>query len=322
MLEYFMNAPLSRRTFLAASGVGLGTLAQPGSLPATAPASSPNARAEPFGFCLNTSTIRGQKLPLVQEIEIAARAGFQGVEPWVSELDQHVKEGKSLKDLGKLVRDRGLVVADVIGFAEWIVDDEARRRKGLEDARRIMEMLQVIGCKHLAAPPAGATNQGGLDLFQAAERYAELCKLGESMGVVPAVEMWGFSKNLHRLGEAVLVAMESGYPKACVLPDVYHFYKGGSNPRGVRLLNKDAIAILHVNDYPAKNRTTITDADRVYPGDGVAPLKDLFGDLRTIGYRGMLSLEMFNRDYWQKDALTVAMTGLEKLRGAVRAALT
>jgi sugar phosphate isomerase/epimerase len=136
------------------------------------------------------------------------------------------------------------------------------------------------------------------------------------------MEMWGFSKNIHRLGEAVQVAMESGYPKACVLPDVYHFYKGGSDPRGLRLLNKDAIAILHVNDYPAKDRSTIADADRVYPGDGVAPLKDIFRDLRAIGYRGMLSLEVFNRDYWRADALAVATTGLEKLKAAVRASAT
>jgi sugar phosphate isomerase/epimerase len=116
--------------------------------------------------------------------------------------------------------------------------------------------------------------------------------------------------------------MESGHPNACVLPDVYHFYKGGSDPRGVRLLGKDAIGILHVNDYPAKDRAGITDADRVYPGDGVAPLKQLFRDLRAIGYRGMLSLEVFNRDYWRQDALAVASTGLEKLRSAVRASLS
>jgi sugar phosphate isomerase/epimerase len=278
--------------------------------------------AEPFGYCLNTSTIRGQKLSLVQEVEVAARAGYQGIEPWATELEQHVKQGKSLKDLGKLVRDRGLVVADVIAFAEWIVDDDARRRKGFEDAKRVMGMCQEVGCLHLAAPPAGATNQPGLDLFRAAERYADLCKLGESVGVTPVMEMWGFSKNVHRLSEAVLVAMESGFPNACVLPDVYHFYKGGSDPRGLRLLNKDAIGILHVNDYPAKDRKTITDADRVYPGEGVAPLKDLFRDLRAIGYRGMLSLEVFNRDYWRQDALAVAVTGLEKLRATVRASLS
>ena len=37
--------------------------------------------AAAFGYCFNTSTIRGQKLPLLAEIEIVARAGYQGIEP-------------------------------------------------------------------------------------------------------------------------------------------------------------------------------------------------------------------------------------------------
>jgi sugar phosphate isomerase/epimerase len=310
-----MKKSITRRGFLAR-----GAYATPlACLATTGPVRGADSPEEPFGYCLNTSTIREQKLSVVQEVELAARAGYNAIEPWVNELERHVQEGKSLKDLAKLVSDRGLVVADVIAFAEWIVDDDARRRKGLEDARRIMDMAQQVGCKHIAAPPRGATDRPGLDLVRAAERYAELCKLGESIGVTPAIELWGHSKNLTRLSDAVFVAVQSGYPKACVLPDVFHLYKGGSDSHGLRVLNKDAIAIIHVNDYPAKDRAKITDADRVYPGDGVAPLKSIFADLRSIGYRGVLSFEVFNRDYWQKDALVVAMTGLEKLKAAVRA---
>src|SRR5262249_22906681 len=157
----------------------------------------------------------------------------------------------------------------------------------------------------------------GLDLFRAAERYAQLCKTGEAMGVTPLMELWGHSRNVRRLGEAVLIAGESGQPNARILPDVFHLFRGGSDPRGLGLLGGSAIGIFHVNDYPAHDRATITDAMRVYPGDGVAPLKELFRDLRAIGYRGMLSLELFNRNYWMQDALTVAKTGLEKLRALV-----
>ena len=64
-------------------------------------------------------------------------------------------------------------------------------------------------------------------------------------------------------------------------------------------------------------RGEITDAHRVYPGDGVAPLKGLLRDLRDLGFRGMLSLELFNREYWKQDALTVARTGLDKMRRLV-----
>src|SRR6266446_1259997 len=65
---------------------------------------------EPFLYGLNTSTIRGQKLTVVQEAELAARAGFRGLEPWIRELDEHVKTGGSLEDLGKRLSDLGLSV--------------------------------------------------------------------------------------------------------------------------------------------------------------------------------------------------------------------
>ena len=113
---------------------------------------------EPFGYCFNTSTIRGQKLPLVKELEIAARAGYQGVEPWVAELDEYVKSGGSLSDLRKRIADLGLSVESVIGFSPWIVDDDGKRAAGLEDARRVMDMTAQIGGKRIAAPPrASAT---------------------------------------------------------------------------------------------------------------------------------------------------------------------
>jgi 2-keto-myo-inositol isomerase len=279
------------------------------------------AHDEPFGYCLNTSTLQGQKLDLVELVEIAAKAGYQAIEPWLSELDRYQKNGGNLKDLGQRIRDHGLTVPSSIAFFEWIVDDAGRRKKALEEARRGMEMVQQIGGCRIAAPPAGATRTN-INLLQAAERYRVLLEIGEQIGVVPEVEFWGFSRTLSRLGEAALVALESGHAQACILADVYHFYKGGSQISGLRLLNGTALHVVHCNDYPANPpRAAITDAQRVYPGDGVAPLTAILRSLRQIGFRGLLSLELFNRDYWKQDPRLVARTGLEKMRAAVQTSL-
>ncbi|MBA4016697.1 MAG: xylose isomerase [Pirellula sp.] len=276
---------------------------------------------EPFGYCLNTSTIREKKLGIVAELEIASRVGYHAVEPWMRQLAEYVQAGGSLKDLGKRIRDLGLTIESAIGFAAWIVDDDAARAKGLEEAKRDMAVLAEIGGKRLAAPPVGAQKITGMDLFVIAERYRKLLELGDEMGVVPEVEVWGHSQTLGRLGEAVFVAVESGHPKACLLPDVYHIFKGGSDFTGLKLLSGSAIHVFHVNDYPAEPaRVEQTDAHRVYPGDGVAPLTQIFRDLHASGFNGYLSLELFNRDYWQQDPELVAKTGLEKTRAAVRKA--
>jgi sugar phosphate isomerase/epimerase len=312
-----VKTELSRRDWLAGATAALGT----GLAALPAPAKEPPAK-DPFNYMLNTATIQGQKLSLVEEVEIAAKAGYQGFEPWIRELEQYVKDGGSLKDLGKRIHDHGLKVESSIGFAAWIVDDEARRKKGLEEARRAMDLVQQLGGKRLAAPPVGATDQADLNLLKAAERYRALLDIGDQIGVVPQVEVWGFSKSLSRLGDTALVALDSGHPKACLLADVYHLHKGGSGFQTLKLLSADALQVFHMNDYPATpGRAEITDAHRIYPGDGVAPLAALLRDLRGLGFRGMLSLELFNRDYWKQDALTVARTGLEKMKAVVRSSL-
>jgi sugar phosphate isomerase/epimerase len=127
---------------------------------------------------------------------------------------------------------------------------------------------------------------------------------------------------LNTLAQVAYVATAAGHPRACILADSYHLYKGGTNYDSMRMIAGSALGVFHVNDYPAQPpRHEITDAHRVFPGDGVAPLGTLFRALRDVGYRGMLSLEVFNREYWTQDALYVARSGLEKTRAAVRAAL-
>jgi 2-keto-myo-inositol isomerase len=304
----------TRREWLAASAaLGLGLSGR---------AEEKTTLPEPFGYCFNTSTIREQKLTIVQEAEFVSRAGYQGIEPWLRELDQYVKDGGSLKDLGKRFRDLGLSVEDVIAFPEWVVDDEAKRAKGLEEVRRAMDVAARIGGKRIACPPAGAVQQANLSLSVIAERYRAVLEIGGRMGVVPQVEVWGFSRTLGKLSEAAHVALEAKHPKACILPDVYHLYKGGSGYAGLRLLSGQAIQMIHMNDYPAQPpRDEITDAARVLPGEGVAPLKEILRDMYRAGFRGMLSLELFNRELWKADPLHVARLGIEKMKAVVRSAL-
>lgn len=303
---------IDRREILAvAAGSAAALLTKP------VQAAEPKKKSQ-FSYCFNTSTIRGQKLDLVDEIEIAGKAGYNGIEPWMRKIDAYKESGGSLKDLAKRIQDHGLKVESAIGFAQWIVDDNKQRAAGLEQAKRDMDSLRQIGGLRIAAPPAGATNKAGLNLFAAAERYAKLLELGDKMDVVPQVEVWGFSKNLSRLGETVFVAVESGHPKACVLPDVYHIFKGGSDFEGLNLLSGPTVQVFHMNDYPANPpREQMKDADRVYPGDGVAPVTSILKGLQLKGSPVALSLELFNPTYWKQDALEVAKTGLAKMQGAV-----
>ena len=311
---------LSRREALTRTGLLVGAGALGGRLPVSlASAETPSqTSAAPFRYSLNMATIRGQKLGIVKEVEVAAKAGYDAIEPWVEALDAYVREGGTLSDLKKRITDTGLTVEGAIAFPEWIADDEARRAKGFERAKREMDMVAQIGGKRFAAPPSGATGLPKLDLTQAAERYRALLEAGDQFGLTPELELWGFSKNLNQLGECICVAMETGHPRACVLVDVFHLYKGGTDIQGMRLLGASALQVLHMNDYPADPpREKIDDSYRMFPGDGTAPLTDILRLLQQTGGQKVLSLEIFSRKHWTEDPLEVARTGLEKMKATV-----
>ncbi|MEX0824653.1 MAG: sugar phosphate isomerase/epimerase, partial [Pirellulaceae bacterium] len=317
---------MKRRSFLELSSLGL-ALPVAGTLMGTdiqrAAAAAPQANTDAnlpetkIGICLNTSTIRGQKLSVPEQVKVAAESGYDSIEPWMGDLRSYVEQGGSLDDLAKQIRDAGLTVESAIGFARWIVDDPQERNAGLEEARRDMELLRAIGGKRIAAPPVGVQQSANAisDLGVVAERYRDLLEVGAQTGVVPQLELWGSSPTLSRLGELAYVAAEAGHPDACVLPDFYHIYKGGSDFAGLAMIEASRMHVFHINDYPADPpRETINDAARVYPGDGVCPLKETISLLRANGFTGSFSLELFNPEYWKQDALTVAKTGIEKTR--------
>jgi 2-keto-myo-inositol isomerase len=275
---------------------------------------------EPFGYCLNTSTIRGNNLDVAAQIDVAAKAGYNAIEPWVRDIDAYVSKGGTLKDLAKKIKDSGLTVEDAIAFNAWLDDDDTRRAATMEALKRDMDTLAQIGGKRIATPPGN--NGSNVSLDHAAEYYRAALELGQQMGIQPLLELWGQSPVLGPLSHGSYVAIATGRADASMLLDVFHFYKSGSNFASLDQVNGAALHVIHVNDYPAADDPSkLTDANRIYPGDGIAPYGQILRDLRDNGFRGVLSLELFNKDYWKLSADENAKTGLEKIRATVKKAL-
>jgi len=368
---------LSRRELLgavAATAVGAavvgelpgGAETQRGAAPAPTRAVAGRPADEPFGYCLNTSTLRGNQLDIVAEIAIAAKAGYHAIEPWTNEMDAYVQNGGTLKDLGQRIKDAGLVVENVIAFNSWLSDDDATRAAGMETIKVNMDKAAQIGAKHIATTPGGggggrgargagsgggragggaapAAGAGGgaatpgavpaaagpapqpaapVSLDNAAKYYREALELGRKMGVLPLCELWSSNAVLGPLAHGAYVAIATGDPDASLLLDIVHLYRSGTNFEGLRQINGASLHIFHVNDYPqADDPARITDAQRVYPGDGIAPLNTIFRALRDNGFRGYLSLELFNQEYYKKPPDENAKMGIDKIRAAVKKAL-
>jgi len=269
----------------------------------------------PFHMALNSSTLFPFKLGVEEQIEVAAQAGYGGIELWVRDIEAYLEAGGSTAGLRRRIEDAGIAVVNAIAFWTWGDADEAARRQGFEQAKRELELLAEIGCAAAAAPPFG--NVAAVSLDELAERFAALAALSRSIGVEPYLEFWGRAARLNRLSEAVYVALQSGVKDAKLLLDPFHMYTGGSDVEGIGFLNGSRIGIVHVNDYPAEPaRSVIADKDRVFPGDGTAPSGRIAELLHRAGYTGYLSLELFIEDFGGRSALDVAKTGREKAEAA------
>jgi sugar phosphate isomerase/epimerase len=271
-----------------------------------------------FKFCLNTSTISGQKLGLTKSIETAARAGFDSLELWVMDVKEYKKNGGSMPALKKLIEDNHLTVEDAIGFAPWMVDDDTQRAAGFAQMKEEMLLMAEIGCKRIAAPSGGVKPDKPLDLVKVGERYRKLLDLGRETGVKPLIEFWGGSPVFYQFGQALMACSAANDPDVNILPDVYHLFRGNSGFECLKMVQGHMIDVIHINDYPSNvPREQQNDGHRVYPGDGAAPYKQIMTDLANMGGTKVLSLELFNESYWKQDALTVCKTGLEKMKKVV-----
>jgi len=269
----------------------------------------------PFKTAINTSTLLPFELDIKQQLRIAAEAGFEGIELWVKDIERYLANGGTIPDLRAYIADTGVVIVNAIAFFAWADTNAATRKRGLVQAEREMRMLAELGCPAVAAPPYGDVIGSTLEVI--AGHFARLAELARVIGVEPYLEFWGRANMLSRLNEAVFIAMESGLPDAKILLDPFHMYTGGTNLHSLAYLNGANIGIVHVNDYPATPaREQITDAERVFPGEGIAPTHAFAGVLHRAGYRGYLSLELFIENYHGQNALEVARRGLAAMQTA------
>jgi 2-keto-myo-inositol isomerase len=267
-----------------------------------------------FVYCLNTSTIR--PTPLLKKIEIAGKAGYVAIEPWNDEITEYLQQGGSIAELKRALADAGLAVVSMIALHGWVTSEGDEHRRVLDDCRRRMTQAAQLGSPYIVASPPKEV----VDVNRASDRFGELLEIGEQIGVVPSMEFLGFVDGVKNVATAWAIAAGSGAPraKATIVADVFHMMRGGGSIDDLLSITGDRLACFHINDLPTvPDPLTQRDEDRVMVGEGIADLPRVIANLRSIGYRGPVSLELFNRELWEHDPAEVVTRGLERIRSLV-----
>jgi sugar phosphate isomerase/epimerase len=258
---------------------------------------------------LNTSTIKPQ--PLLGKIQLAAQAGFSGVEIWLNDVYEHVGRGGEVRDVERALADHGLIVPCTIAVRGWAEASDLEYPLMLEEAKRRLELAARLGSPYLVATPP----RQPCDLRQIIHRYQDLLELGRQVGVRPTFEYISFFESIHRLDQAWQVVQQVEDPQATLVLDAFHSWNSGSTLDDLRAIPADRISHYHIDDAaPHLAAGQQTDPDRVMLGEGAINLRAEIAVLREIGYSGTVSLELFNRQLWQQDPLEVLKLGMQRMR--------
>lgn len=268
-----------------------------------------------FVYGLNTSTIRPASL--LEKIQITRDAGYDAIELWINDVEDYVGKGGALADVAKALDDAELKRPSMISLRNWCEKDPRKFAQAIDVCKRQLDIAHDLGVERIVAGPPREV----VLIPMAIDRYGELLEISIQHGVPASVEFLGFVDGINTLEVAWKICAGTGNASATVTPDVWHMFRGGSKIESLDPIPADHISCFHWNDAPREpERVKQTDADRVYPGDGVMDLAGIAQRLRKKDWFGCLSLELFNPNYWKEDLRKVARTGLERMKKSVQSA--
>jgi 2-keto-myo-inositol isomerase len=251
---------------------------------------------------LNGATL--MTTPTDRQLAVAREAGYEGIEARAERL---VDAPDELRAAAAAVRPGG--VWSLNGVRLGLGADGAAERERLEaELAPRLSICRALGAPYLLAVPA---RLAGLDAARALPGVREALRLARDRaardGIRVAFEFLGFPdcpiRTPRLAGEAV-----SGVDGVDLILDVAHWHASGSPP--LDGFPCERLAMVHLNDLPAKPLEALEDADRLLPLEGVVRLGDLVRDLRARGYAGPFSLETFNPVHWAAEPLGLARRGL------------
>jgi 2-keto-myo-inositol isomerase len=261
--------------------------------------------------CYNGATSR--PYPLQDDLAAAAAAGFPMVELWGEKFDKFFAE-QTVDDLKRLLdRHRLRPAAIDLVALDYSVPENVER--SMARAHELGRIAQAIGCDLLLlcswGDLHGRSKEEGLHMV--AEYLRPVCSAAAEHGCRLAIEPLGRAEVIPGCREALAIIEQAGQPNLGLMWDFFHYHKSGVPLDEIRRIPLDKLWLVHVDDAPGLPPETLKDPDRVYPGRGALPLPTYFTILQELGYRGPVSVELFNQEYYRQPIAEIARTAFDSL---------
>ena len=261
-----------------------------------------------YPLSCTTGMLRGT---LEEKLHAMAAAGFTHTEFMSRDLFENLRGPEYT--LGVL-KDSGLKIScfQLVRDYEGAPRHEIPQRLGVIE--QILDQVQLVGADVLIACSNTAANSiGEPDVL--AEDLLKLAELAKSRGVRIAFESLGWGRWLSDYRQAWQLIQRIDHPNLGVMLDSSHIGSLGHPMDGILDIDPAKIFLAEVADLPI-TRLDIAEQSRFYrllPGEGMLELGDFVKNLKSIGYQGVYSLEVFNDHYRQIDPIDMAKRGYQAL---------
>jgi 2-keto-myo-inositol isomerase len=267
---------------------------------------------KPFQERLALHTWTLDTTPLAEALRAAKGAGWNAVELRRIDFTRSLEAGMTNAHVLDIVRTSGLKTACVGTEYGLIFAKGAERDRLLKVLDETCANAVSLGCDLVMIAP-GQNPPGTPE--EAAANFRAGGEIAKKHGVRFALEFNSAHTAINNLQAGARIVELADHPNCGLLLDAYHMERSGSGGRGFEAYPAERIFAFQYSDVPdgprsAANRPT----DRLPPGKGKVRWREVFELLGEKGYKGYLSYEAPNPDYWARPPLDVAREAVEATR--------
>ena len=256
---------------------------------------------------LNGATTMKADLPT--DIRAAEAAGFDFVEIWAAKLRSFLA-GNSPADLKALFNESGVRPLSINSIEHITFRDADAYARIKAECEELCAIAATLNCPYIVVVPGKLPPEltSSSEVIEESVRVLrELASIAERYGVALAFEFLGEQDcSVQRLDLADEIVEKVNRANIGLVIDSFHFYTGGSTIEMIEAIDAKRLFIFHIDDAENLPRDRLTDAQRLLPGLGVLPLKEIIGAFQRIGYDANASVEIFRPEYWERDPFELA----------------
>ena len=248
---------------------------------------------------------------LPEKLEAAARVGFDAVEIFENDL---LTYGGSPQSVRALAEGLGLRIVLYQPFRDFEAMPEPQRSRNLDRAERKFDVMEALGTDLvLVCSTVQSTSLN--DDARAAADLAEMAERAHRRGLRVGYEALAWGRHVNRWRHAWKIVQLADHAALGLIVDSFHTLAVGDDPAGLADLPGERIFFVQLADAPRVSMDVLSWSRhfRNFPGQGELPVGAFLREVLDSGYRGPVSLEIFNDDFRAAPAQLIARDGLRAL---------